>query len=212
MSSLHEQADNKVVRKLPRVGIIIIVGVAALILLAIGSGFLLSPPWRYGIWIGVALVPGLYRFSRPLTYLSRKSHAGAILRNLGYLNKRAGRDTAGWIFTAIVFIVLWLITPSREPALVIFQFGVVVLYIANAASLIIANGAPTLITEKGIYSPEGTFFWNKVESRQWLNRDEHALLILKMKWWPWPLDEKTMKVPSTFKADVDRILREKGVT
>ncbi len=94
MASLQERAENKAVRKRPLVGFMIIAGVAVLILLAIGGGSLVPPPWRYVIWIGVVLIPALSRFNQPLTYLSSKSRAGTTLLNLGHLNKRSGWDIA----------------------------------------------------------------------------------------------------------------------
>ncbi len=215
MSSHDEQADNKVVRKLQLAGILSIVGVVILYLLALSSSLLLPLPWRYGVWVGAILIPWSNRIIQPCIFLFRKSHAGATLLNLGYLNKLSGWDITIYV---LLWIMLWLIassrTPesSRAPEMLIIPCSVVVLYIAMTASKIIASQEPTFITEKGIYNPQGTVLWNKIESRQWLNRDGCTLLILKMKRWPWPLGGKTMKVPSAFKADVDRILREKGIT
>lgn len=204
------QSESRGVRRRPLVGILLVVGVAALLLLAIWGAPLLPPPLRYGAWIGIALLPAINRCSQPCAYLFRKPRGGARLLNLGYLNK-----VSGWLIALTALIgFFWLILSLAKvsydaPALTILQFGIGVFYIADTASKFIASRATTVITEKGIYSPGGTTRWEKIESRHWLNQHEDALLILKLKNRPWPLNEKTLHVPVPLKAEVDKILREK---
>jgi hypothetical protein len=186
-------------------GILLIVGVAALILLAIWGALLLPPPLCYGVWTGIALIPAISRFSQLRACFFNKTRAGTTLLNLGYLNRMSG----GLVLLAITWIVLWFVWPSRTPALVILQFGVVVFFITDAGAKFIASRKPTLVTETGIYGPEGIILWDKIESHQWFKQREDVLLVAKVKGQPWPLDEKKLRIPTSLMADVDKLLRER---
>jgi len=102
-----------------------------------------------------------------------------------------------------------IISPSRIPAILILGFGIIVLYVADAAARFIVSREPTLITEKGIYGPEGRILWSEIESHEWFMQHGDGLLVAKLKGRPWPLDEKKLRIPVLFKAEVDRIIAEK---
>jgi hypothetical protein len=215
MASVQGQSETKTARRPQLFGILLTVGVAALILLAIWMASLLPPPLSYGIWIGLALIPAFNRFSQPCAYLFRGSRMSAVLLNLGCVNKLTSKDVVIYILLAIWWLVLFAVSITAypgtpySPAVVILQFGVVVFWIADIATKFLASCEPTLITERGILSPEGMVLWHKIELHQWFKLREDIVLVLKLKGRPWPLEEKKLRVPVSHMADVDRILRER---
>lgn len=210
MTSVQGQSENKAARRPQLIGILLIVSVAALFLLAIWVASLLPLPLRYGIWIGIAVIPAVSVCYQPFAFLLRKPRTGAILLNLGYQNKAAhGRIAMSAFLSALWFFSLFIAGSFIRPVLVILQFGLGVFYIADAISKIIASREPTLVTEKGFYWPEGMVLWSKIESHQWLQLREEVSLVLKLKGRPWPLEERKLRVPTLLMTDVDKILRER---
>jgi hypothetical protein len=212
MAQAQGQSENKNARRPGLFGILLIVSVAALFLLTIWGASLLPPLLRYGVWIGLALIPAMLICSHPVAYLYRRSRAGAVLLNLGCANKTTGKDRAGYVFIAIAWFILWVLrslTGQLDPALVILGFGVVVIWIAIAAARIIASYEPTLLTENGIFGSESIILWGEIESHEWFMQRGDGLLVAKVKGRPWPLDEKKSRVPASLMTEVDRIIAEK---
>jgi hypothetical protein len=212
MASLQDQTENKDVRRLPIVGILLIIGCAVLILLAAWGASLLPPLLNYGIWIGIALIPAINGISQPCAYLFRRSRADAVLLNLGYVHRFSSKDIVAFVLLVIpwlVLFILWINLFSGTPIIVIMQFGLLALYISIAAAKFVASSEPTLVAEKGIFGPEGRILWNKIESHEWFMQHGDGLLVAKLKGRPWPLDAKKLRIPALLMADVDKILREK---
>jgi uncharacterized membrane protein YobD (UPF0266 family) len=211
MSSLQEQPQGQDIRTVQFASISRAVVIILILLLPLLGVFLLAPPLSYQVLIVWVALLAFYTCRQPLMFLIGRTKSGTTRLDLGYINKASGGNIVGSIFIGVMWLIMLLLTGLRNPALAIAQLGLSVAYFADALSKLITNREPTVVTDKGIYGPKILLPWNRIESRQWLNQHEDALLILKLKNRPWPFDETTLRIPVSFKADVDKALREKGI-
>jgi len=209
MAPIQEQSSKDVSRTWQAAFIIRMAGVTVVLLLAILCAFFAPPPWRSAGFIVLVITFVVHRCGQPCIFFFRKRYAGMTLLNLGQLNKISSLQIIGSLVVGVLWLVLLFTTGMFNSTVAIVWLGLGLSYFAAALADFIVRHQSTFLTEKGIYAPKSIVLWNRIASRQWLNQHEDARLVLKLKKRPWPFDEEVLHIPTSLKADVDKILQAK---
>ena len=202
MSSLQDQTANRNASNVSRVTTLGAVGTWGLMFFMLLCAFRPASTWRDAALVGALILLIIMQWFRPVAFLVAKSRAGTTVLNLGYQYKTSMRQVA---LSAILGLA-WMVLFSPDPLVSVTRVGIGLYFCMGALVTLLTNFQPTVVAEKGIYSPRTIVWWNEIASRQWLNQHEDALLVLKLKNRRWPFDEATMKIPTTMKEAVEQLL------
>ena len=204
MSSPQDQTANQSFPNANRVVTLGSVGSWGLWFFVLLCAFRPASPGRDAALVGALILLIIIQWFRPIAFLVAKSRAGTTVLNLGYQYK-----TPVWqIVLSAILGLTWMVLFSPDPLVSVTRVGIGLYFCMGALVTLLTNFQPTVVAEKGIYSPRTIVWWNDIASRQWLNQHEDALLILKLKNRRWPFDEATMKIPATMKDAVEQLLAQ----
>ena len=177
MSSLQDRTANRGVLTPNFAATLGAIGPWVLLLFMLLCAFLPPTPWRDAVLVGTVILLVITKCLRPLAFLFAQSRAGATLLDLGHQHK-----TSVWQIALSAFLGLaWMILFSPDPLVAVVRLGVGLYFLIGALANLAMNFQPTIVAEKGFYSPRTIAWWDDIAARQWLNQHEDALLILMLK-------------------------------